>query len=57
MPTCIEIAASRNLWGEYVAPQANDADQTFQERTYEERLALIHELWPDECNCQDNDDE
>lgn len=50
-PTCVEIAEDFDLWQEYVDPDGYTTRQEFEEATLEESLAVIHDLWPGDCNC------
>lgn len=52
-PSCREIAASFDLWGEYVDPEATWLEADFEAMPFEKRLALIHELFPSDCTCQE----
>lgn len=54
-PTCIEIAEDRNLWSERVDPDNNDPE-AFDRMTAAERLDTIHDMFPDDCNCDDVSD-
>ena len=47
-PTCAQIAESELLWNEYIDVSGQGV---FDEMTYTERLAIIHDLWPEDCNC------
>lgn len=53
-PTCREIAEDRELWDEYIDPGANDP-VAFDRMTEAERLGTIHEMFPQDCNCDDTD--
>lgn len=48
-PTCEEIAKSQSLWNEYADPSGIGG---FDEMTYQERLDMLHELWPQDCTCK-----
>lgn len=50
-PTCIEIANDFELWGEYVDPDATTTNEWWENSSVDERLAIIHDLCPLDCNC------
>ncbi len=50
-PTCTEIAHDKKLWEEYVDPHSNDPE-CFDASTEAERLAIIHDIFPEDCNCE-----
>ena len=50
-PSCIEIANDFQLWGEHVDPHATTTEAEFNDGSPEERLAVIHDLYPQDCNC------
>lgn len=50
-PACTEIANDYDLWGEYVDVEANMTEAEFNDMGFDARLALIHDLWPRDCNC------
>ena len=51
-PDCKEIAGNLELWLEYVGPGEPDlASDDFNQMTFDEKLEMIHELWPADCNC------
>ena len=57
-PTCQEIAKSQSLWEEYVDPSGEgnrNPEQHFNNYTYQERLDMIHSMFPEDCNCNDSD--
>ena len=54
-PTCAQIAESELLWNEYI--DVSGQGVKFDEMTYTERLAIIHDLWPEDCNCYIEDEE
>ena len=45
-PTCTEIASSYSLWGEYIDPGNNMTEIEFDQLLIEERVDLIHGIWP-----------
>jgi hypothetical protein len=53
-PTCKQIAANKGLWDTYANPSAC---VPFESMTYEARLEMIHEVWPSDCNCNDDNDD
>ena len=56
-PNCSEIAGSLELWLEYVGPgEPSLAAADFDEMPFDDKLAMIHKLWPEDCNCNDDDD-
>jgi len=50
-PTCVEIANDFELWEEYIDPHATMTRQEFEDGSAEERLTVIHDLCPMDCNC------
>ena len=48
-PTSTEIASDFDLWGEYVDPHATMSEEEFDDGTVEERLTIIRELFPQNC--------
>ena len=50
-PTCTEIANDFELWGDYVDPGATMTKDDFDDIWPKDRLATIHELYPQDCNC------
>lgn len=51
-PLCTEIAASWELWQEYVDPDANMTESEFDEMSFGDALNTIHECFPSDCNCE-----
>lgn len=51
-PTCTEIAESFALWSEYVDPDATMTEAQFDAMTTAEKVALIHEMFPNDCHCE-----
>ena len=50
-PKCTETANSYQLWEEYVDPQGLMSEAEFNAMTAEARLQLIHDTFPNDCNC------
>jgi hypothetical protein len=53
-PTCIEIASTINLWREYFDPHCEMPEAEFDAMTVEERVAMIHDIYPrggPDCDC------
>ena len=51
-PLCTEIAENWELWQDYVGSDATMTEAEFDEMTMDECLAIIHESFPDDCNCE-----
>lgn len=55
-PTCTEITENFGLWESHVDPYGNMSESEFDALSEEEKLGTIHELWPQDCNCGEDDD-
>jgi len=55
-PTCGEIASNWSLWQQYYDRNATYTYEEWDALSYDEALALIHEAFPGECNCEDDED-
>lgn len=52
-PTCAEIAANWELWQEYADPNATMTRQEFGDLYVEEKIAMLHEMFPADCTCEE----
>jgi len=60
-PSCDEIANDYEKWCEYVDTNEEVSLSDFESEdkeiylgTFESRLKMIHDLWPNDCNCDDS---
>ena len=49
--TCEDKASNFELWGEYIDPDATMSELEFNALTVDEKLNIIHEVFPNECDC------
>ena len=50
-PTCDEIATSLELWQEYADTEGHTTEAKFEAEPIQDRLDMLHDLWPEDCNC------
>lgn len=51
-PSCSDIATDFDLWGEYIDPHATMTEDEFNNLSLDDRLSMMHEAFPDECDCE-----
>ena len=54
-PTEREIAGSWSLWQEYVDPQATMTESDFDNMSFDECLAMIHDCFGCDGTCENNE--
>ena len=54
-PTEREIAGSWSLWQEYVDPQATMTESDFDNMSFDECLAMIHDCFGCDGTCKNNE--
>ena len=49
--TCEDKARNFDLWGQYIDPAATMTEAEFDAMSIGEKIDLIHEMFPSECDC------
>jgi len=49
--TCEDKARNYSLWAEYIDPDATMTEAEFDAMSISEKIDMIHEMFPGECDC------